>query len=69
MTRRRILNLLGGTVLTLPFVASAQPKPMPVVGFLNSAAPASFANQVAGFRQGLAEAGFVEGRNVAIEYR
>ena len=69
MTRRRILTLLGGAVLVPPFALRAQQKPLPVVGFLNSAAPASFANQVAGFRQGLAEAGFVEGRDVAIEYR
>jgi putative ABC transport system substrate-binding protein len=67
MLRREFLGFIGG-VLTLPFAARAQ-QPMPVVGFLNSAAPEAFAPMLTAFRQGLKEAGYIEDQNVKIEYR
>jgi len=69
-TRRRefILALVGAAV-TWPVVARAQQAPMPAVGFLHSASVRNYALQVNAFREGLANAGYVEGRNVAIEYR
>ena len=68
MRRRDVLALFGAAV-AWPFAARTQQTAMPVIGFLNSASPGPFAHLVAGFRQGLGETGFVEGRNVAIEYR
>src|SRR5580704_15198558 len=52
-----------------PIIARAQQKTIPVIGFLSSASPGPFASFVAAFRQGLRETGYVEGQNVAIEYR
>lgn len=69
MKRRDVIALLGGGAVDWPFVARAQQPTMPVVGFLNGASPGPWAHNVAGFRQGLSEEGFDEGRNVAIEYR
>ena len=68
MHRRRFVALFGGAI-TLPCVAAAQQRAMPVIGFLSSNAPRTYAPAVAAFRQGLAETGYVEGQNVAIEYR
>jgi putative ABC transport system substrate-binding protein len=68
MHRRRFIALLGGG-LVLPRVASAQQKAMPVIGFLSSRTPGDAAAVVAAFHRGLAETGYVEGQNVAIEYR
>jgi putative ABC transport system substrate-binding protein len=68
MHRRRFTALLGGAI-ALPFVAAAQQKAMPVIGFLSSTSPEAYASRVAAFQRGLQEAGFVEGRNVVIEYR
>jgi putative ABC transport system substrate-binding protein len=68
MNRRELMLLLAGT-LTAARGLRAQQKAMPVVGFLSSNAPATYAPAVAAFRQGLAETGFIEGQNVAIEYR
>src|SRR5262249_52033888 len=66
--RRRELLLLLATGMMSARTARAQQKPMPVVGFLSSATPSN-AENVAAFLQGLAETGYVEGQNVAIEYR
>ncbi|HEX2171205.1 MAG TPA: ABC transporter substrate-binding protein [Dehalococcoidia bacterium] len=67
MRRREVIAMLGGAAVW-PVVARAQ-QAMPVIGFLHSGAPGPNANRLAGFRKGLREAGFVEGQNVAIEFR
>src|SRR5262249_21726022 len=72
--RREFITLLSGVATAWPLVACAQqatmPVPtMPVVGFLGTASAGPVAHLVDGFRRGLQETGFVEGRNVAIEYR
>src|SRR6516225_2325481 len=69
MRRREFFVALGGAALTWPGAANAQQGALPVIGFLGAAAATGFEPQREGFRKGLAEGGFGEGRNVRIEYR
>ncbi len=69
MKRREFIGLIGGSALALPAAARAQPAGMPVIGYLHSASPGPYASETAAFVQGLKEVGFVDGQNVAIEYR
>src|SRR5215204_6036907 len=68
MRRRKFIALLG-TAAVGPLAGHAQPLGMPVIGYLSPESPVPFASRVRAFREGLAEAGYIEGRNVAIEFR
>ena len=69
MRRRDFLKAIAGSVAVWPLSAGAQEPAKPVIGFLNFASATSYAPQLAAFLKGLGETGYVEGRNVAIEYR
>jgi putative ABC transport system substrate-binding protein len=69
LRRRQFLGVLGGAAVAWPLVAQAQQPAVPIIGYLNPGGPDAVTRQLAVFRQALAETGYVEGQNVAIDYR
>jgi len=68
-TRRDFITLLGGAVAVWPLAARAQQPTMPLIGFLETRMPETITEGLRAFRQGLKETGYVEGENIAIDYR
>ena len=68
-TRRKLITLLGGVAAAWPLAARAQQSAIPIVGFLSTNQSAAVPHFTAAFREGIAEAGFIDGKNVAIEFR
>jgi hypothetical protein len=69
LRRREVITLLGGAAVTWPFVARAQPPTMPVIGYLNPSVRNGYEKMMAGFREGMNASGYIEGRDIAFEYR
>src|SRR5262245_66526480 len=69
MHRRDFIKVFAGSAVTWPLAALAQQRTMPVIGFVNVASAKGYAPQLSAFLKGLSETGYVDGRNVAIEYR
>src|SRR5262245_61355902 len=69
MRRREFITLLGGSAVAWPIATRAQQPAMPVVGFIHTLSPENVPHFVPAFQQGLKEAGFIEGQNIAVEYR
>jgi hypothetical protein len=69
MRRREFITLIAGSAFASPVIAHAQQKTIPVIGFLSSASPNAYAGRVTAFRKGLNESGYIDGKDVAIEFR
>jgi putative tryptophan/tyrosine transport system substrate-binding protein len=69
MRRREFIAFVGSAATAWPLAARAEQSVMPVIGFLNSASPQQWESNVGGFRAGLKETGYIDGQNVAIEFR
>jgi putative ABC transport system substrate-binding protein len=69
MRRREFIALVGGAAAAWPLAAHAQQTSVPVIGFLHVAFPERYTQQLSAFRQGLKQSGYVEGQNLAVEYR
>ena len=69
MRRREFIKVIAASAAAWPIAARAQQAPIPVVGFINAASAQNYTRQLAAFLKGLGESGYVDGRNVAVEYR